>query len=238
MSKLIEDMSSGHIKMLNLSSLRNETLENENIILQMAKTCKIDKLIIMDETKHYLREILQNANIKEVYLYGQDGQNYEVLKHVKQRVVNDMSKRVYRSAELLNVLRNNPNLRSIKCSFYIRSSDDNYQQLMFELLLNYKIDRISNLKKEYLNREYNEVQLIVDRNNDIWNSAKKKALNFIAIRKFRCNYENLNQLEGLSRYLVELPKEIILLISKHVFTLTHQQIFLKQTLLRTKLSVL
>jgi hypothetical protein len=235
MSKLITDMTSGHIKMLNLSSLTTETLENENIILQITKNCKIDKLIVMDETKHYLKEILQNANIKEVSLYGQDGQNYEVLKHVKQRVVNDMSKRVYRSTELLNVLRNNPNLRSIKCSFYIRSSDDNYQQLMFELLLNYKIDRISNLKKEYFN---DDIKLIVDRNNDIWNSAKKKALNFIAIRKFRCNYENLNQLEGLSRYLVELPKEIILQISKHVFTLTDQQIFLKQTLLRTKLSVL
>lgn len=72
MDKILENMRSGHIKMLNLEHLRNLNVKDENIAISMAKTCKIDKLIVMNETKLYVKEILKNKNIKEVSLYGQD----------------------------------------------------------------------------------------------------------------------------------------------------------------------
>ena len=233
MDKILPDMRSGHIKLLNLGHLRNLTLTEENLVLSMAETCKIDKLIVMNENRPYIQEILSNENIKEVSLYGQDYQHFYILGYVKQKIFNDMSKREYHAKEFLDMLRYNKNLRFIKCSFYVRPDDDKYQEFMFELLLNYKIERIQNLRKG--TRVNDDIELIVDRNNRIWNDAKKKALNFIAIRKFRCNYENINDLEGVSIYLAQLPKDIILDISKHVFTLTRHDISQKQSKLRAKI---
>ena len=107
MDKLIDDMRSGYIKMLNLGNLRNISLEQEILIVSMAKTCKIDKLIVMDEIELYVKEILKNENIKEVSLYGKDYSYFDILRYVKQPIVNDMSKRVYSSFELLNLLKYN-----------------------------------------------------------------------------------------------------------------------------------
>ena len=61
MDKLLEDMGFGYIKLLNLATLRNLSLEKENLIISRAKTCKIDKLIVMDETKLYVKEILKKC---------------------------------------------------------------------------------------------------------------------------------------------------------------------------------
>ena len=91
--------------MLNLGNLRNIPLEKENLIVYMAKTCKIDKLIVMDETKSYVKEILQNEKIKEVCLYGQDYSYFDILRYVKQSIVNDMSKRFYNATEFLYLIR-------------------------------------------------------------------------------------------------------------------------------------
>ncbi len=220
MDKIIKDMRSGYIKILNLASLRNISLEQENLIVTMAKTCKIDKLIIMDEKYKHVKEILQNENIKEVSLYGPDNFNFEILKYIKQRNVNDNSKRIYRSSTFLQLLQNNPNLRCIKAYFSFNHQENNYYEMMDKLLSNYKIENIVNTSRH----SHENIQLVLSRNNNIWNDAKKKCLNFIAIRKFRCNYENINQLEGNAIYLAQLPKEIILQISKHVFTLVHQDI--------------
>ena len=104
-------------------------------------------------------------------------------------------------------------MRCIKCSFDIHGAQEEYQQLMVELLLNYKIEKIQNARERYSKND--DIQLIVDRNNSIWNDAKKQALNFIAIRKFYCNYENINTLQGNSIFLAQLPKDIILEISKY-----------------------
>ena len=234
MDKIIENMTSGYIKILNLGNLRNIPLEQENLIVSMAKTCKIDKLIIMDEIELYVKEILQNEKIKEVCLYGQDYNNFEILRYVKQAIVNDMSKRFYNAPEFLYLIRNNKNLRRIKCSFDIHNDQEQYQQLMVELLLNYKIEKIQNARERYSKND--DIQLIVDRNNSIWNDSKKKALNFIAIRKFRCNYENINTLQGNSIFLAQLPKEIILEISKHIFTLTRQDIAHRKSQLQMKVN--
>ena len=219
--------------MLNLGNLRNIPLEQENLIVCMAKTCKIDKLIVMDETKPYVKEILQNEKIKEVCLYGQDYSYFDILRYVKQAIVNDMSKRFYNATEFLYLIRNNKNLRCLKCSFDIHGAQEQYQQLMVELLLNYKIEKIKNAREQYSN---DDIQLIIDRNNSIWNDTKKKALNFIAIRKFRCNYENINTLQGTAVFLAQLPKEIILEISKHIFTLTRQDIAQRKLKLQMKVN--
>lgn len=157
-----------------------------------------------------------------------------ILRHLNQPIFNDMSKRVYSSFELLHLLKSNKKLRHLKCSFDVRPDDERYQEFMFELLFNYKIEKIQNLNKE--SRVNDDIQLIVDRNNRIWNDAKKKALNFIAIRKFRCTYENINNLEGVSVFLAQLPKDIILDISKHVFTLTRQDINERKLKLQTKVN--
>ena len=58
MDKILPDMRSGHIKLLNLGHLRNLTLTEENLVLSMATTCKIDKLIVMNENRPYIQEIL------------------------------------------------------------------------------------------------------------------------------------------------------------------------------------
>ena len=105
---------------------------------------------------------------------------------------------------------------------------------MLELLLNYKIEKIQNLRKE--SRINDDIQLILHRNNTIWNDAKKKALNFIAIRKYHCTYNNINNLEGVSVSLTQLPKDIILSISKHIFTLTRQEITERQSKLQKKVN--
>lgn len=221
MDKIIEDMKGGYVKMLNLGSLRNISLGQENLIITMAKTCKIDKLIVMDEKYKYVKEILQNRNIREVSLYGQDDQDFEILKYIRQRNVNDNSKRVYNSSMFLQLLQNNFNLRCIKANFAIKQNENNYYEMMSELLSNYKIGSIVNTLPLFKNED---IQLIVKRNNSMWNDAKKKCLNFIAIRKYKCNYENIKELEGNAIYLAQLPKDIILQISKHVFTLVHEDI--------------
>ncbi len=188
----------------------------------MAKTCKIDKLIIMDEEYKHVKEILQNKNIKEVSLYGPDNFNFEILKYIRQRNVNDNSKRIYNCPRFLELLENNPNLRCIKANFSSFNYDEiNYYQMMDKLLSNYKIEKFVNTSQHL---ESANIQLVLDRNNNIWNDAKKKCLNFIAIRKFRCNYENIKHLEGNAIYIAQLPKEIILQICKHVFTLVYQDI--------------
>ena len=221
MDKIIEDMKGGYVKMLNLGSLRNISLEKENLVVTMAKTCKIDKLIVMDEKYKHVKEILQNENIKEVSLYGSDNFNFEILKYIRQRNVNDNSKRIYRSSTFLQLLQNNTNLRCIKAYFLLNHQENNYYDMMDKLLSNYKIETIVNTSPR---PELDNIQLILDRNNNIWNDARKKCLNFIAIRKYKCNYENIKELEGNAIYLAQLPKDIILQISKHVFILVHEDI--------------
>jgi hypothetical protein len=216
MDKLLEGIKKGHINCINLS--------DKNLDFSLLKnnlSIKIDKIIMENNSENFI--LLQNENIKEVCLYGSDYTDFRVLKYVKQRIVNDRSKRIYKVKDLLWLCKNNLNLRCFRGNIDFNDYEDrHYDELWRVLKVRIKICEINNMAI----RLPRDIENILNRNNMFRIDLIKKCLTLIGIRRFYCNYSHISELQGDALRLAQIPKEIVLQMAQNLFSLCYNE-FLK-----------
>jgi len=211
-------------------------LSNKNINLStIGKDVKIKKVIVMDERNPNV-EFLKNENIEEVCLYGNDYADFTILKLLThQKIIRDSSKRIYEVKDLIWLIQNNKKMRFFKGKINFNSPhiDELGELLYTRYNLKIQNDQIKfNLLRNPVEEDISDIPRkikdILDENEKFYEETVKRCLTLIAIRKFRCNYSNINNLEGNALYLAKIPKELVLQIAENIFTYSYKDLQMKR----------